>query len=313
MKLIYKAILAVSAVSLLALVSCDKEDKNVYGEDFVAPAIETPSFAGKTLKVVMSEGAEDPVVTKDKSTDGNKSVVSVEFTDSGYAIVGESPIKPKSLVSGAVYSLYPYTFSADKYVIKGFAEVAVNGNNVSFSNCNTSVFLKEAYNVLATVSSISAPAGTDSKVFSSWKIHSVDLKVDGGDVKIDHLFDGKNASSLPAIAKYINGKKSNLVDESKVKGYVVNSITLSKDFTFVVDFTEADDYFGDFTLKGNNFSYVLSNTEGDFAFNAEAEGTLSVDAKTNLLVLTVNGKIKSEGVDYATKVVFKLQQITNVN
>ena len=80
----------------------------------------------------------------------------------------------------------------------------------------------------------------------------------------------------------------------------------------MVKFKKAEPYVGEFKLTGKTFSYKL-NVEGNFALNAEADGSVEIDTETNLCVLDINGKFKYNNDTYTTKLTLKLEQLQKVN
>lgn len=315
MKLTNKILLAISAIALLGFVSCNDKNDDPYGDDYKAPAIKDPKYSEQSASIQFSkpatEGEEEVMVKTQDGCTFNE----IKLTDSGVALIEKIPIDNmlKSAVAAKEFIHSTFTMDGGKYVIKDVATVAVNGNTVNLTNCNTKLLTKQSYSVKGSKVSVpTPPSGVSTSIFSSWKVYSINLVLSGGDLSINHLFDGANANSLPAIANYINGKKPNLIDVSAVNGYVIKRITLDKFGTFSVEFTNGENFDGECTVSGTGFAYHLYG-EGNFVFNADGEGSIEIDSKTNMLVLAINGTVKQGSTTYTTVVTFKLIQVPDVN
>ena len=237
MKLTNKALFAISAIALLGLVSCSNKNDDPYGDDYKAPAIQTPKYSGQSASIQFSEPATEGEEEMMIRTNDGDTFTEIKLTDSGVALIERVPIDDMLKSSAAVKEFIHSTFTmdGDKYVIKDVATVSVSGTNVNLTNCNTKLLKKQSYSVKGSKVSVPAPpSGVSTSIFSSWKVYSINLVLSGGDLSINHLFDGANANSLPAIANYINGKKPGLIDVSEVEGYVIKRITLDKFGTFSV-------------------------------------------------------------------------------
>ena len=310
MKTLYKAFLVFAALSAVTLVSC-KKDVDPYADvedDYVAAPVETPTYADAAVVVDLSE-ASTPVTTKK----GDK-IKSIEFTESGYAIISTEEavnIAPatKASESGGNVIVTTYTYSGGVYTVAGFGTVSITGATVTITSTGTGDDAPSGN--FTGDATVTTPTGSDSDFYSSWKIYSTNVVVDGNGVKVDHLFEGSKASSLYEMAKYVNEKK-NVIDENELIDYTVESVTLTKNGTFLIKFSKAPSFSGDFKLSGTSFSYELT-TEGNFAFNAKADGSIKIDKETNLCVLDINGKFNSSSDNYTTKVTLKLEQLKNVN
>ena len=314
MKLTNKALFAISAIALLGLVSCSNKNDDPYGDDYKAPAIQTPKYSAQSATIQFSkpatEGEQESMI---KTPDG-ETFSEIKLTDSGVALIEKVPIDDMLKSSAAVKEFIHSTFTVDgdKYVIKDVATVAVSGNTVNLTNCNTKLLQKQAYTVNGSKIPAAPPSGANKGIFSSWKVYSINLVLTGGDLSINHIFDGANANSLPAIANYINDKKPGLIDVSEVEGYIIKRITLAKFGTISIEFTNGENFDGEYTVSGTCFAYHLYG-EGNFAFNADGEGTIGIDSKTNMLVLKINGTVKQGSTTYSTVVTFNLIQVPDVN
>lgn len=299
MKTIYKLLLVVAALSATVFVSCKKDDPYKDDDTYVAKAVETPEYAD-AIKVVDLSKVATPVTTKKGDI-----VKSIEFTESGYAIITKESTKADSDVTTTVTT---YTFAAGVYKVAGFGDIKIDGAKITITAASGNDAPAEDVEVEATVTT---PSAANSDFYSSWKIYSTNVVVNGEGVKVDHIFEGSKAASLYEMAKYINEKKQ-VIEADDFKGYVIESVTLTKNGTFLVKFQGADPYVGDFSLSGNKFSYKL-DVEGNFALNAEANGTINIDKDSNLCILDINGSFKYNNDSYTTKVTLKLEQIKNVN
>lgn len=303
MKLLFKTILVIAALSTAVFVSCNKNDDDPYGntDNYVAKPVEAPVFVKEAVVVDLTSA---PVPVTNKKGDRIKSL---EFTESGYAIITTDKYALKSSNDGETTTVTTFTYNAGVYDVLGFGKVEIKGATVTITATGTGDDApSENYNGAAEINS----GNSTNDVYSSWKIHSTNVVVKGNGISVDHLFEGSKASSLYEMAKYINEKKQVIKAEDFVD-YAIESVTLTKNGTFLVKFSKAKPYVGDFKLSGKSFSYKL-NVEGNFALNAEATGSVEIDSKTNLCVLVINGQFSYNNDSYTTKVTLNLEQIKEV-
>jgi len=310
MKLFYKAILAATAISMVAFVSCNKNDDPYDDDDeYIAEEIVEPVFKEQALFLTLSDKEDNTVVSKN-----GRVIEGLEFTESGYALlyVKDADIvksATKAAQSGEVICL-SYTFTDGAYKVADFGTVTIAGDNVTIKP-GTGVHAPEAE--VTVPAKVKKSSGTFNKIFSSWKIITTDVDVEGTNFSVDHEFTGDKASSLYEMAQYVNEKKQ-VIDADELKGYVVETITFTQNGTFVVKFKDADPYVGNFTLNGTKFHYeITSDVGGNFAFNAEADGTVSISEKTNLCELKIEGSFTHGSDTYDTEIEFDLEQVANVN
>ena len=308
MKLYLKTILVVAALSTAVFVSCNKNN-DPYGDDdnYVAQPVEAPTYADQAVVVDLSAA---PVTTNK----GDK-IKSIEFTESGYAIItkeSSSQVAPSAFTKASdndeSTTVTTYTFSNGVYDVLGFGKVEIKGATVTITATGTGDDApSENYNGAAEINS----GNSTNDVYSSWKIYSTNVVVKGSGVSVDHLFEGSKAASLYEMAKYINEKK-HVIEADDFKSYDIESVTLTKNGTFLVKFKGAKPYVGSYNLSGKSFSYKL-DVEGNFALNAEANGSIEIDKTSNLCVLDINGKFTYNNDSYTTKITLKLEQIKKVN
>lgn len=312
MKLIHKVLFVVAAISTAMFVSCNKNN-NPYDDDdkYIAPPIETPVYADAATVITFNQNQP---VTKS----GDK-IKSIEFTESGYAvIVEEALVAGPTAITKAGGSenvvVLKYTFKSGVYNIPGFGNVAISGTTVTITATPDDDAVSTE--VGADVEKGQTPSGVDTDLFSSWKIVTTNVKISGqlqgSSYNFDHKFEGNKASSLYEMAKYINEKKNNVIDKpEQYQKYTVVAVTMSKNKGFLVTFTGADPFYGAFTLAGQSFSYSIA-TEGNFAFSAEATGSVKIDSETHLCVLTLNGGFKSGNDNLTTEITLEMEQIKEV-
>ena len=190
----------------------------------------------------------------------------------------------------------------------GFGKVEIKGATVTITATGSGEAApSEDYSGAAEVTS----GNGNNDIYSSWKIYSTNVTVKGSGISVDHIFEGTKAASLYEMANYINEKK-HVIEADDFKDYDIESVTLTKNGTFMVKFKKAEPYVGEFKLTGKTFSYKL-NVEGNFALNAEADGSVEIDTETNLCVLDINGKFNYNNDTYTTKLTLKLEQLQKVN
>ena len=308
MKLYFKTILVVAALATAVFVSCNKNN-DPYGDDdnYVAQPVVTPTYADHAVVVDLSA---TPVTTKN----GDK-IKSIEFTESGYAIITKGSVAhaapsamTKASDSEETTTVTTYTFSNGVYDVLGFGKVEIKGATVTITATGSGEAApSEDYSGAAEVTS----GNGNNDLYSSWKIYSTNVTVKGSGISVDHIFEGTKAASLYEMANYINEKKHG-IEADDFKDYDIESVTLTKNGTFMVKFKKAKPYVGEFKLTGKTFSYKL-NVEGNFALNAEADGSVEIDTETNLCVLDINGKFNYNNDTYTTKLTLKLEQLQKVN
>lgn len=299
---LFKLFTVVALASAL-LVSCNKNEPNNKKQEPVP--YETPAFAEVATKVTFTPATAP-------ETKGGETIKSIEFTESGYAIILKERTKADDGTNAIVTT---YTYEAGIYKILGFGNVEIKGAKVTITQTTGTTgddVPSGNYEGDATVTT--GTGSSDMKdYFCAWEIMTTNAKVDGPGIGFDKLFNTPAvASDLYEIAKYVNEKKK-VIDADEFKGYKVESISLTEAGSIIVKFANGVSYVGVIPegLRSKNFTYEL-DIEGNFMFSAKANGTLDLDKETNILTFVVKGSFKYNSDTYNSEVTLTLKQKANV-
>lgn len=282
-----KAIYFMLAAALFMPVACQKSSNNdnPKTDDVVMADPATKQAA----KVVEFKDAPALIIKKNGNSE-EKIVKKVEFTESNRAIVHATPVLAAKADEIEEILIFSYTVNGSTYTISGVGTFTVSSNTVDIKAEGG-----ETVTVSAQVTNTSTSNSTTSNLARNWAVADVFISVKGGNVSAEKKFNGVD---LYEIATYVNGQGVNFTEAqlNAFKGYKVEEFIFTGSNTFVINFTQANPYYGSWTLSGNNFSYKLTYGGDDF-FNGEASGTISFPAQ-NKAELKINGKIDANGSSY---------------
>ncbi len=271
MKLIYKFAMVAAAVAALTLVSCGDKNKGGKEEEEYAP-LEKPVNTAVAAKVVLSESVT--------LTSGRK-LKSLEFTETSRAIITEEIPSVAGIIaqgyaapgdSQTKVTVKTYTFSAGTYHIPGFGDVKLKSASVTIveEGKTEADAVEKAAEVTKTAETSGQPQVNNS-LYRAWKIVETTIEANGPKVEVEMTF---KHGDLDKIAAWLKDQGVKIPEE--IKGYNVKTVQFTKAGSFIVEFTQAPTFSGDFSLVGEKFSYDLQ-VEGNSIINAHADGTVKVD------------------------------------
>ena len=270
------ALLFIAALAAAAITSCRKDDS--VKEDVIV--LEEPAFAQNAAKYTFVE----PV------TVGESLVKSIEFTESGYAIITKLVSVTKADIEYVeVTEIVPYSVSEQgTYQVESVGEVIPAEGSL--------VIAEQSYPATVEVASEEVD---NTDIYRTWTVEAVDISVrkDGESVGVGKIFRHGN---LDLIADWVIEKG---YDISDIEGYNIVDVTLTKLGTLLVNFEESEPFTASITIKDGEFSYY-SNQIGNSFLNAEATGT--VEVKNGKCKLAIAGSAENNGNKYRTTVTLTL-------
>lgn len=305
-----------AAMLMFAATSCYKQDK--------APApganLKTETYAAQALKIEMPEQSYEVGIR------------SIEFTGDGTALVWmlrsrynelfgdkdaevlKGELKKLAVRKGTdkddewILVLAAYVYSEGVYDISGIGSVSADSEagtvTIQLSDEQESTVISGA-----KVNDEPAAPGAAELLCRSWKVRIIDFNIKGGDLK--NVSGGRifRHGNLDVIAKAAEEDYGFDFKGRKVEGYNIESVTFTPAGTFLVQFSEADAFVGEYILDESTetFSYVLEQGGNDI-LKAEAEGTLSFGAST--CVLSIAGTFTADGKEYTTKLGITFEQLS---
>ena len=313
MKTISKILLVAAAFGTMALVSCRKEENTPTVED---ATFEAPALADAAVKVEFNTTTESQQVVV-PSDDPNATIVvkDIEFTEGGYAIITKSVVAVKATVGEEIVEIkaYVYNETTGEYEIAGFGTVKINAQTktVEVTLKNAAGGTEETKTVTATsVADTPAPQeGTmEGNLCRKWAVNRVVVSVKGGQlgkdgvgVKIDNPNNG--IFELTEIDKLLKENNVNVPDIN-LTDYGIKDINFTQNGTFLINFKkEGLSFTGPYTLGGKKFQYELKG-EGNYIFNAKAEGSVDFQKVNNVdyCFFNVNGVIENGNDKYTSTV-----------
>ena len=270
------ALLFIAVLAVAAVTSCRKDDS--VKENIVV--LETPAYAQIAAKYTFDE----PVAV------GEALVKSIEFTESGYAIITKLvPVTKADIEYVEVTEIVPYSVSEQgTYQVESVGEVVPAEGSL--------VIAEQSYPATVEVASEEVD---NTDIYRTWTVDAVDISVrkDGESVGIGKVFRHGN---LDLIADWVIEKG---YDISDIDGYNIVDVTLTKLGTLLVNFEKSEPFTASITIKDGAFSYY-SNQIGNFLLNAEATGT--VEIKNGKCKLAIAGSAENNGNKYRTTVTLTL-------
>jgi len=284
-------LVAVAAISALAMVSCNKDN----GNDEVEATFEAPEYA-EAAKTVTITDSETTV-----SIDGQE-VKEVEFTESGYAVISFN--KKTKAESDSDVIVAPYTYSNGVYTIEGIGTVKIENGKLVVTTSEGTI------TVTATVSNTTTPpqGSTEWNLCRAWTLVDFKISVKGGSLGstgVGKLFTNPKMSVIKA---WLQEQKVNIPEDIVLEDYDVVDINFTSNGTFFINFSKADPFVGEWDINSNKFEYELS-TGGNYIFNASAEGSISFKKENNVdvCVFTVNGEIENGNDKYTSEIVLTMK------
>ncbi|MBQ9309954.1 MAG: hypothetical protein IJ222_03735 [Bacteroidales bacterium] len=312
MKKFSKLFLVLAAACTVSAVSCKKDNggsTNGTTDDFSDVVAE---YAAQAQKIDLPTETDQVITTND----GAK-VKTIEFTESGYAIITKLvPVKVRAdedVTYEEVVFVTTFTVNGTTYTVDGFGTVTVSTSNgtttVSVTATSTGGDNAVSESVEVPAENVTASTSTND-LFKSWKIYVTEVSAKGGSLgnnAVEKKFTGTSAGSLDEIAVWLKDKGVKF--DEQINGYVIESVTLTDAGTFLVKFNKQEPYKGDFKLSGKNFSYKFEG-EGNSVLNGEANGT--VEVKDGVCTLLLNGTVKNGSDTYTTVIKLTLHPIAKV-
>lgn len=328
MKTISKLLLVVASISTIAFVSCRKEDNTKKVEE---ATFETPALAQAAVKVEFNtEGtgtAAAPVVTETVNGEEVQKVIKdIEFTESGYAIITKQIVKNNAGTTSHFtkggddveeeVTVTTYTFSNGEYDVKGFAIVKVNEQTKTVEIIVKDASGNTVETVTATAATVSdsTPAeegSTESNLCRAWTVDRIVVSVKGGQLGTNGVGAVLDAPvTMANVEKQLKDNGVKVPGNVNLSDYDIVDINFTQAGTFFINFTKASTFMGVYSLsKDNTFHYDLKG-EGNYIFNASADGT--VDFKkiegTDYCLFKVNGKFESGNDKYTSTVELTLKE-----
>lgn len=269
----FTIMLAIAAAAMLAAVSCT--EKNTKNEECI---LKEPVYAAVAAKYEFTE----PVVI------GASTIKSIEFTESGYAIITKLVPNVKAEneyreeVEVTTYSLN----ENGGYQVQGLGEVKTEDQALTIGEQSYPARLTEQ-----------APINDDTKdLCRTWVISETTLSLKGGSLgntAIGKLFRHGKVDEMVAWARDHN------VKVGEVHGYNVVDITFTKAGTFLVNFESVEPFSGHWELNGTEFTYDTPTIQ-DIFNNASAHG--AVVPLPNGYMLTATGSAEHGGEMYEATV-----------
>lgn len=288
MKLFSKILFVAAAMSAVALVSCNKDNKPSNDE----PEFKAPEYVETAKKITVNNVV--PTATKQ--------VKEIEFTEAGYAII--TYVKTKAETEEEVEVL-PYTYENGEYKVPGFGTIKVEGNTVTITTPTQTI------NATATVSNTEAPqAGTTAfNLYRSWTLYDLKVSVSGGDLPagVGKLFT--YPVTMANIDKWLKEQKVSVPEDVVITNYDIVDVSFTNEGTILINFTKAAPFKGDFKLNGKSFHYDL-NGVGNYVFNGSADGTVDFYSENDVDYCSwvVNGKIVNGSKTYKSEITLTLKE-----
>ena len=243
------------------------------------------------------------VAVKYEILDADSEYRSMEFTESGYAIIEEisdhvlaAPVKSYAPYA-STYKMYTYTRSKDLYDVNGFGKVKYENGNLTIDGGDPISVKKD---------NSTAPS-TLSRLYKSWTVKRTIISVKGGKFGSTGIGKTFTGFSPKAITEYI--KENGVTVPEGVSEYVVKDITFTAAKTFAINFSapsKAEPYVGTWNISGTSFSYDLGDLFGDSVINSEANGTIDLAKDGKTCTVVIKGKFTAGGSDYTTEIELEL-------
>ena len=254
----------------------------------------------KEAKVIVYNTASGNVPVVELVEKGEKisrPLKKLEFTEASRAILTlGSAVKAED----ELVVVYTYTVNGNTYTIPGIGTFTINGNNVVVTMGG------ETVTVTATVTQPTTSNTTAANLARTWTVKTIYVTVIGGNINVEKLFNGAN---LEEITKYVQDKGVKFTEAQleAVKGYSVSELIFTGDNTFIIDFVDANPFYGKWTLNGNAFSYNLTYGENEF-FNGSAKGTVSFPAASDEARLNIDATVSAGSDNYNGTLELVLQE-----
>ena len=284
-RLVLLSSLAISA--LVCLSSCDKAEK---GGDF--KSLVPTSFA---IDIVDNHFMDVIEVL------GNRKMFIAAPASSGLSVKS-----PSAIPASDVCIVADCTVNGETYNIDGLGTmvVKIDGStaNITFTSKDGDVEV-----MTGTVSTIPSLSADELSLSRAWKVNNTVLSARGGEIPasvgVGKKFTGCN---LEEIKEYLNANNANITED--LTGYVVKDLLFFPSGRFIIEFTGADPYVGEWDLKSSAFRYQFLFDDGDDIFNAVASGKVSFSGKKGLLEF--NGSAKdNKGNAFSTNVSLVLLEL----
>ena len=231
---------------------------------------------------------------------------SVELTGGRKAIITlDKGLSKASLGDGIEVFVTTYSVTAEgAYAVEGLGTMTVSNGDGGTTASLTPEDSENTITVTVEVADAVEPEDAVTKLCRSWYVTRTVIGIKGGElgenIGVGRLFEGGN---LDEIAEYL-GRNGVKID-TEVKGYDITCVTFTQAGTFLVEFSGAESFLGQWKREGEMLVYDLEKGGSDL-LNAHAEATLSFGTATCLFA--VKGAFSSNGQDYTTNVEITLHK-----
>lgn len=212
-----------------------------------------------------------------------------------------------------------YRFKHPVYTCDGFGELEVvetttRANDPETVPSRITIRRSGAEPITVTITVVKGSSTVDSAVLEnlcrSWKPEKTIISVSGGDLPpalgVAHALNG---CDLPAIQEYLAG--NGLLVDADLTGYVVRDVTFTQAGTFLIRFTGAEPYEGDYALDANSsFRYTFEGAQvGNPLINTQAEGNVTFEKSggKNICEITIHSELDVEA-GYKGKIIIRLAE-----
>ena len=311
-----KKILGIFAVAAMMLVACDKDSEGGKSSDYnySKPKLSAPANPNNNFTFVVDQaqsetglknpdGADDCLLTI-AFPPGSSGVA--EFENGGakelqFSVEEPTKADTKKIKSGTVFRVKNWK--------NGITSFMVSIGDLKSSEEKTALIAEVNGNeILLQGTILPEPAYTPFRqdVCRNWEIEETIISVKGDEIPADLGVGRKfTGCKLDEISKQLvdKGVKINTLGSE----YNVSKIMISPSGKFAIFFSGKDPYYGDYTLKGTDFSYNFKIFEEDNPILAgSARGKLSVSNGYGRL--EVNADLKdNSGKSYSINIIFKMK------
>lgn len=279
--------LLVAVCAALALVSCNKDN------DKQEAKFDAPKYANKAVKVTINDS--------NASVDLNgKAVSDIEFTESGYAVIGTTAVKAE----GDEIIVAPYTYENGEYVIPGFGTVKIENGKITVTTSKGTVTV----NVSVTETATPAQGSQEWNLCRAWTVADFKIVVKGralGSNGVGKLFTNP---SMAAVKTFLVDNKVNIPQDVVLEDYDIVDVNFTNQNTFFINFANAAPFVGVWDVTARGFHYDLT-TGGNYIFNGTADGKIAFEKRNGVdyCIFTVKGAFQNGNDSYTTEVVLSLK------
>lgn len=226
----------------------------------------------------------------------------IELTEAGRFIVTFSPEKVKSPAEDNVlFRTGKFTYTNGVYNLEGYGTLTIKDSEITLN-------VKDEDSFTAVVA-ITYPGKLDEleqKLCRTWKVDKTKIAFHLGeesDLSIECSFDG---CDLYEIAKFAADNYLSFLDGEieDVKGYKVESLTLTGLGSVAIEFTDKEPFVGEWSHKDLDMAYKFAK---DYQIlNSETKG--KIEFVEDHLLLSIYATAEYFGTKYTTEIQFLLSE-----